>query len=318
MLTLTGVRPASSAASIPSSTRATGKSMPFIAPNTASSSESRLTVTRSQPGVGQRPCERAQGGAVRGQGQVRRSRRRGVRRAASMAMRSGRSRRTRGSPPVIRSFSTPERDERPGGPLDLLERQDLVAGQERVVPPVDLLGHAVRAAEVAAVGDRDAQVVERAAEGVEGDRHRRHRTPDAPWCSPTPTALRTGPTVRPARTAGTSSGLHHTRPRWHDAATADRPPRASRQQRSSVHGHDRCQTRVPTSVECGSDRRPTRAMHAAADAAAAATADVPTTPESPPPTEETESPAMIDAAPAATTNEAAVDSRWRRRPLRPP
>ena len=54
MLTLSGVRPASSAASIPSSTRATGKSIPFIAPKTASSSESRLTVTRSEAGVGER------------------------------------------------------------------------------------------------------------------------------------------------------------------------------------------------------------------------------------------------------------------------
>ena len=55
MLTLIGVSPASSAASIPSSTRSTGKSIPFIAPKTASSSESRLTVTRAEPGVGQRP-----------------------------------------------------------------------------------------------------------------------------------------------------------------------------------------------------------------------------------------------------------------------
>ena len=46
----------------------------------------------------------------------------------------------------------------------------------------------------------------------------------------------------------------------------------------------------------------------AADAAAAATADVPTTPDVATPDEETESPAMIDAAPAATTSEAAVDS----------
>ena len=58
MLTLTGASPASSAASMPSSTLATGKSTPFIAPKTASSSESRLTVTRRSPasasGCGQR------------------------------------------------------------------------------------------------------------------------------------------------------------------------------------------------------------------------------------------------------------------------
>jgi len=46
----------------------------------------------------------------------------------------------------------------------------------------------------------------------------------------------------------------------------------------------------------------------AADAAAAATPDAPTVPDVATPDEETESPAMIDAAPAATTSEAAVDS----------
>ena len=81
-------------------------------------------------------------------------------------MRSGRSRRTSGSPPVIRSFSTPSETNDPGGALDLLEGQDLVARQERVVAPEDLLGHAVGASEVAAIGDRDAQVAHRAAERV--------------------------------------------------------------------------------------------------------------------------------------------------------
>ena len=47
-LTFTG-RPASAAASIPASTRATGKSTSFIARNTSSSSESRLTVMRVSP-----------------------------------------------------------------------------------------------------------------------------------------------------------------------------------------------------------------------------------------------------------------------------
>jgi hypothetical protein len=43
-------------------------------------------------------------------------------------------------------------------PGDLLERQDLGAGEERVAAAEDLLGHAVRAAEVAPIGDRDAQI----------------------------------------------------------------------------------------------------------------------------------------------------------------
>ena len=49
MLILIGARPAAAAASMPSSTRATGKSTSFIARKVASSSESRLTVTRFRP-----------------------------------------------------------------------------------------------------------------------------------------------------------------------------------------------------------------------------------------------------------------------------
>ena len=58
------------------------------------------------------------------------------------------------------------RHERPGDPFDLLEAQNLVSGQERVVAAEDLLGHAVGAAEVAAVGDRDAEVMHRPPEPV--------------------------------------------------------------------------------------------------------------------------------------------------------
>ena len=90
----------------------------------------------------------------------------GRRIAASIAMRSGRSRRTSGSPPVIRSFSTPSETNDPGRPLDLLEGQDLVARQERVVLAEDLLGHAVGAPEVAPIGHRDAQVAHRPTERV--------------------------------------------------------------------------------------------------------------------------------------------------------
>src|SRR5439155_18140492 len=57
--------------------------------------------------------------------------------------------------------------EDPHEALDLLEAQDLVARQELVPLAEDLLRHAVDAAEVAPVGDRDPQVVERPAEGVE-------------------------------------------------------------------------------------------------------------------------------------------------------
>ena len=50
--------------------------------------------------------------------------------------------------------------------LDLLEGEQLRAREELVLAAEDLLRHAVHAAEVAAVGDRDAQVVHRAPERV--------------------------------------------------------------------------------------------------------------------------------------------------------
>src|SRR5207247_6558096 len=57
----------------------------------------------------------------------------------------------------------PEREEQPGEPGDLLERQDLALRQ----PRKPFRRHAVGAAEVAAVGDRDPQVVADAAERVD-------------------------------------------------------------------------------------------------------------------------------------------------------
>ena len=87
--------------------------------------------------------------------------------AASSPTSTSRSRRSSGSPPVSRIFCTPSADEHAGDPLDLLEREQLASRHEAVVAAEDLLRHAVRAAEVAAVGDRDAQIAERPAEGVE-------------------------------------------------------------------------------------------------------------------------------------------------------
>jgi hypothetical protein len=65
-----------------------------------------------------------------------------------------------------------------GDARDLLEAQQLVAVEERVVAAEDLLGHAVDAAEVAAVGHRDAQVTQRPVASV-GERDRRIRRPAA-------------------------------------------------------------------------------------------------------------------------------------------
>ena len=92
-----------------------------------------------------------------------------------------------------------ERHEDPGDPLDLLEAQDLVLRQERVVPPEDLLGHAIGAPEIAPIGHRDPQVAHGPAErvgrpgaGIAGSRgiHQGHGSPER----------RERPTVPPART----------------------------------------------------------------------------------------------------------------------
>ena len=61
-----------------------------------------------------------------------------------------------------------ERDKRPDEPLDLLEREQLLPVHEPVAAAEDLLRHAVDAAEVAAVGDRDPQIVQRPTEPVRG------------------------------------------------------------------------------------------------------------------------------------------------------
>ena len=55
-----------------------------------------------------------------------------------------------------------EPDEHVDQPLDFLELQDVLARQPHVI----LLGHAVAAAQVAAVGDREAQVAQRPMELV--------------------------------------------------------------------------------------------------------------------------------------------------------
>ena len=59
------------------------------------------------------------------------------------------------------------RDERAREPLDLLEAEQLLAVHEAVAATEHLLGHAVDAAEVAAVGDRDPEVADRPAQGVQ-------------------------------------------------------------------------------------------------------------------------------------------------------
>ncbi len=71
------------------------------------------------------------------------------------------SRRTSGSPPVMRSFSTPRPDEGRAHPVQFLQRQQFLLGQEGHV-----FGHAIDTAEIAAVSDRNAQIGDGAGKGV--------------------------------------------------------------------------------------------------------------------------------------------------------
>ena len=111
------------------------------------------------------PGRRQRGGVALEQVAVGRQRQvvGGPRSAASIETSFGNSRRTSGSPPVRRTSSTPIATEQPHQPLDLLEAEDLVA----LEPGQPVGRHAVLAAEVAAVGDRDAQVGDPAPVAVE-------------------------------------------------------------------------------------------------------------------------------------------------------
>ena len=201
----------------------TGKSTPFIDPKTSSSSESSETVIRCSPAVGERPGERPERGPVRREREVDRL-------AVGRPDRGQRRDEHRQVAPDERlaardpQLPDAEPDEDAGQPLDLLERQHELLGQEREVAPEDLGRHAVRAAEVAAVGDRDPEVAQGTAEAVGHGRRpcRRNRSPrirrrhggrDAgtarprPIVAPTPDAHahRPHPAVPPECAAGTSS-----------------------------------------------------------------------------------------------------------------
>ncbi len=113
-----------------------------------------------QAGVGERLC------LLREQGRVRRQRQletvdRGERGDQALEL-AAQQRLAARDPDLL----DPMCGEDPHEPLDLLEREQLAAIQEAVLAAEDLFRHAVDAAEVAAVGDRDAQVAQGPAEYV--------------------------------------------------------------------------------------------------------------------------------------------------------
>ncbi len=118
-----------------------------------------------------------------------------------------------------------ERGEDADDALDLLEAQELLAVEEGVVAAEDLLRHAVDAAEVATVGDRDPQRLERPSERVEDRLHQRSVAVSSPL----------------TRTA--TSGARHR-----DVASGDSPPPESAWlQRIAAHRLMRITARRATS-----------------------------------------------------------------------
>ena len=142
------------------------KSTSFMRRNMASSIASRLTVTRCSPASLSAAALRASSEplvvSVRSSGWPS-----GVRSAASISTRRSRFLRSSGSPPVSRILRTPAR--RTGRASAGRSPRSSAARmrQEHVSLVEDLLRHAVAAAEVAAIGDRDAQVAQRPRQCVE-------------------------------------------------------------------------------------------------------------------------------------------------------
>ena len=132
-----------------------------MARNLSGSSVSSETLMRLTPQSASSAAYFGELRAVGGQRQlVERAGRRGGATASENSVMM--PRRTSGSPPVSRSLRTPLRDEGRAQPVELLERQQVGLRQERHV-----LGHAIDAAEIAAVRHRHAQIGDRPRERVD-------------------------------------------------------------------------------------------------------------------------------------------------------
>ena len=130
---------------------------------------------------------------------------------ANMRISTGRSRRSSGSPPVIRTLSTPSSAKMSTRRLISSKSQNVLARQ----PGVLLLRHAVRAAEIAAVGDRQAQIAQRPTEAC-------RRQPSAPKLVDHGGRVKTG-IVRGVR--GVPASVRRTAIRSRPHARTPAPPR---------------------------------------------------------------------------------------------
>ena len=140
------------------------------------SSASRLTVSRLQSGVAQRAAPARPAASRWWSARGRRAGDRG-----SRATSSGRRLRSSGSPPVRRSLCTPSRT-KPRTSVSISSKRQARCRVEAVVVGHAIGGHAVRAAEIAGLDHRQAQVAQRAAAQIvrqrrsDASRHRHRRS----------------------------------------------------------------------------------------------------------------------------------------------
>ena len=155
-LILMGSRPARRACSMPASTSSTPPKPPLMRRKTSGSRLSRLTVMRFRPAAFSSKAYLASRTplVVRATSSTPamavRSPMRSARFGAQQRLAAGQA-----------ELAHPESHEQPRQAHDLLEREALVRAEEAVAVMERLPRHAVRAAEVAAVHDRDPQIAQR-------------------------------------------------------------------------------------------------------------------------------------------------------------
>jgi hypothetical protein len=141
--------------------------------NTVSSRESRLTVTRRSPAAASASALPASSAPVGGQRDVLDAADPGQHRHEFVQV-AAQQRLAAGQPQLAHT----QAGEDAGQPGQFLEGEQLLAGQEHKVAAEHLAGHAVGAAELAAVGHRDPQIPQRPRQRVHQRQGRvsHHRT----------------------------------------------------------------------------------------------------------------------------------------------
>ena len=208
----------------PSRTRPTGKSTSFIERKTCVVERVEADCDALQPGVAERraPCA-----GVRSEPLVVSVRSRspsiGSDGLSTSRSRSRRMQRLAAREPDL--LARPARTKSRASPRDLLEGEQVGAAQEGEVPAEDVLRHAVRAAEVAAVRHGDPQIAQRAGERV----LHRHAEENDSGGNKNSTTFR----VRPARGVRATASGDNQRGNTATACPAGRWLQRPRRRRSS-------------------------------------------------------------------------------------